>query len=442
MIQHTTSQGAKPGNSSCMESHVQCKKSAMIAPRPSAALASLNGQSAHLEACCTALLPICPFSALQRLVLTPSPPPRLLGCRFDDLDLQHAVPSGTGCAPGQWVPHGGSCSIAKDGYDCVAATCSLRQWTWAICTPKSCPFSSLLASLAAGVTATGTNCKTGLSTTHNSNCTLSKTGYDCTAAACSFGIWRGAVPTSIDCEHSTAQGVAYGAGQGIYSKHVVTGEEMRQNWPQSGCANKYAQVVALPPVSCSPRRERQTHTQWGDERGRRPSRCPPGHPYAYRPGSNFDYCCATGEDTWGNVHANSEYRMGRASTCKDQNYVACPGPAPCQDAGGECPASHPYAFRPGSNFDLCCATAEDKSGNKIRNAGLRNSRADVCAGDKFVPCPGGAPCSDAPPATFFRTPSSLFATARAQCQTGGGGLVVITDAEKDRAVNAFVQVNV
>ena len=45
----------------------------------------------------------------------------------------------------------------------------------------------------------------------------------------------------------------------------------------------------------------------------------------------------------------------------------------------------------------------------------------------------------ADPAVFFRTSCGSWAVARAECQAGGGDLVVITDATKNEQVKKFMQ---
>jgi len=59
--------------------------------------------------------------------------------------------------------------------------------------------------------------------------------------------------------------------------------------------------------------------------------CPASHPWAYRPAQNFDYCCASADDKFGHVGINSlADRSGRASSCKGDAYVRC-AQAPCDD---------------------------------------------------------------------------------------------------------------
>jgi len=131
-----------------------------------------------------------------------------------------------------------------------------------------------------------------------------------------------------------------------------------------------------------------------------PSVCPASHPWAYRPKRNFDYCCSSGDDRSGNVGVNAlADRSKRTDNCKGDAYVACLA-QPCRDYSpkpldpSECPASHPWAYRPKRNFDYCCSSGDDKSGNVGVNALTdRSKRTDNCKGDAFVACLA-KPCRD------------------------------------------------
>ena len=67
----------------------------------------------------------------------------------------------------------------------------------------------------------------------------------------------------------------------------------------------------------------------------------------------------------------------------------------CPECVGECPASHPHAYRPSFGFDYCCETADDGTnsfGIGI-NAGPRADRSDTCATGDTHPC-ASPPCAD------------------------------------------------
>ena len=50
-------------------------------------------------------------------------------------------------------------------------------------------------------------------------------------------------------------------------------------------------------------------------------------------------------------------------------------------AGAECPATHPFAYRPGDfNFDHCCESADDNEGSLGINGGPRDDRGGSCLG--------------------------------------------------------------
>merc|ERR1712038_1662157 len=76
-------------------------------------------------------------------------------------------------------------------------------------------------------------------------------------------------------------------------------------------------------------------------------------------------------------------------------------------SGASCPASHPYAYRPTSNFDHCCATTGDCRGNPTINGGDRALRSDCCEGHQYTKCTS-PPCGD-----YGRRREELIAPAAA-----------------------------
>jgi len=55
------------------------------------------------------------------------------------------------------------------------------------------------------------------------------------------------------------------------------------------------------------------------------SRCPETYPYVYRPLDNYDYCCKTDGDSSGNRWVDGGY----VDNCKDNNYIQCPDGSNC-----------------------------------------------------------------------------------------------------------------
>lgn len=81
------------------------------------------------------------------------------------------------------------------------------------------------------------------------------------------------------------------------------------------------------------------------------------------------------------------------NTNTEAGYIqwASPTPAPSSSI---CPATHPWAYRPASNFDYCCTTGDDKHGHVGINSFVNRSlRGNSCRGDDYIRCPV-KPCID------------------------------------------------
>lgn len=123
-------------------------------------------------------------------------------------------------------------------------------------------------------------------------------------------------------------------------------------------------------------------------------KCPASHPWAYRPRSDFDYCCATADD-YSQAGANmNPDRSRRSDSCKNNDYMPCAAP-PCADYWtAACPEIHPWAYRPLDGFDYCCASGDDHFGRKgINSLANRSARSDSCKDEAYVPC-SSPPCDD------------------------------------------------
>lgn len=71
-----------------------------------------------------------------------------------------------------------------------------------------------------------------------------------------------------------------------------------------------------------------------------------------------------------------------------------------QPARAMCPQNFPIAYRPLQNFDYCCSSCVDKTGNTTANCHPNYAdRTDNCMNDNFAPCPV-APCEDFNPSAY------------------------------------------
>jgi len=90
-------------------------------------------------------------------------------------------------------------------------------------------------------------------------------------------------------------------------------------------------------------------------------------------------------------------RSLRSSSCKGSNYVQCPHkPCADFVDESMCPGTHPWAYRPGVGFDYCCASADDNFGHVGINAlPDRTKRGNSCKDSDVVRCVK-KPCADYP----------------------------------------------
>ena len=92
--------------------------------------------------------------------------------------------------------------------------------------------------------------------------------------------------------------------------------------------------------------------------------CPQSHPYAYRPVMDFDYCCRSGNDNNGNAGINSGDRSARANSCQGDDYLTCPQP-PCSDYA---PGGAHVKSRYGPRGPTCTCTQHEGCGQDACNA--------------------------------------------------------------------------
>ena len=134
------------------------------------------------------------------------------------------------------------------------------------------------------------------------------------------------------------------------------------------------------------------------------TKCPSTHPWAYRPSSNFDYCCRSPNslDKQG-VHFGA--LATRGSTCFRGEFIACPAP-PCKDfSAGYAPRTvqfHPHggqlAFvwlpsrhvRPMGVHRPCSEPNEIKKNTHPKRI-TALSRDRYRLGSKAGTCPNGMP---------------------------------------------------
>jgi len=116
------------------------------------------------------------------------------------------------------------------------------------------------------------------------------------------------------------------------------------------------------------------------------STCPKIRPYAYRPKHNYDWCCASNEDTNGRKWSDG----GDRESCRDHRNTKCQAANGCTDYSMACPPQFPYAYRPDHGYDYCCMSDSDRNGTPW----ARDGDTESCYRDQYTPCPSGSDCAD------------------------------------------------
>ena len=118
------------------------------------------------------------------------------------------------------------------------------------------------------------------------------------------------------------------------------------------------------------------------------TKCPRSHPWAYNPNQNFDYCCTSPNDRYGQNGIHAGPLATRGKSCYRGEFVACPAP-PCKDFSA--------GYRLGERGALVCPN------------GMPTAHPHECAlASKALHPTGG-------PGVSFRIPTRGFHTAPEGC---------------------------
>jgi len=100
------------------------------------------------------------------------------------------APVGPGCAPGQFVASGSSCTFVKAGYTCDTQECQHGMFddNTIYCKPNPCNYANLTY-VHPGASSSDPGCSLGLSAKSGDTCHFGRTGYTCESTQCVAEKW-------------------------------------------------------------------------------------------------------------------------------------------------------------------------------------------------------------------------------------------------------------